>query len=88
MTFSIFVLQTNTESGTCIFNYGPPVIEIEISFVICSVISLKIKIIVSLTSPGLFDATRFSEQIVVPGDISLSSIACPVTVCVEDTTLK
>ena len=40
---------------------------------------MKIKIIVSLISPGLLDATKLREQIVVPGDISLISIAFPVT---------
>ena len=38
--------------------------------VICSVISLKIKVMVSLISPGLLDATKLRELTVVPGDIS------------------
>ena len=43
---------------------------------------------VSLISPGLLDAINFTEITFVPGDTSFISIMFPVTVWVEDVSLK
>ena len=63
---------------------GPPVTEIEMFWVICSVISVNVKPIVSLNSVGLLGDNISKEQTLVPDATVPIIIVLPFLSCVED----
>jgi len=68
--------------------YGPPVTEMEMSWVMGWLISLKVKVIVSRISPTLPDAVSVSELMIVPGGTSPILITLPIISWVDDVIWK